>query len=130
MNRKISRLQMAVVSLIKELQALISVRIPLEILPTKGKLKFNNNNSDSKSIYSNSSGNNNNNNNEYKYIYNDDNNDDDDDDINSNKNNNNDNIKVMIKIKFYLLKFLQNQLFTVLSERSGSHDIAKFIPNR
>ena len=50
------------INLIKNLQALISVRVPLETIPTKGKLKF-----DCKNVLnsncSNSSGNNNDNNN-------------------------------------------------------------------
>ena len=56
--------------------------LPLKILPTDGKLKFDSNNIDSKINYSNSGGNNNDNNNtnEYKYIYSD-NNDDDDNNI-------------------------------------------------
>ena len=58
--------------LIKNLQALISVREPLETLPTDGKLKFDSKNNDSKSNYSNSSGN-----------YDDD--DDDEDKNDSNK---------------------------------------------
>ena len=43
--------------LIKNLQARISVREPLETLLTNGKLKFDSKNNDSKSNYSNSSGN-------------------------------------------------------------------------
>ena len=45
--------------LIKNLQARISVREPLETLLTNGKLKFDSKNNDSKSNYSNGSGNNN-----------------------------------------------------------------------
>ena len=64
MNRKISKLQMAGINLIKNLKVLISIRVPLETLPTNGKLKFGSNND----LRSNSSGNNNDNdNNEYKY---------------------------------------------------------------
>ena len=56
---------MAGINLIKNLKALISVRVPLETVPTNGKLKFDIKNNDSKSNYSNSSGvNNDNNNNE------------------------------------------------------------------
>ena len=84
-KRKISTPQMAGITLIRNLLALISIRVPLETsLPTNGKLKFDSNNNDSKSNYSNSSGNNNDNN-EYEYSYNNDNNDDD----KSNSNNNN-----------------------------------------
>ena len=61
---------MAEINLIKNLEALISVRVPLKTVPTNGKLKFTNGklkfdskNNDSKSNYSNSSGNNNDNNN-------------------------------------------------------------------
>ena len=43
--------------LIKNLQARISVREPLETLLANGKLKFDSKNNDSKSNYSNSSGN-------------------------------------------------------------------------
>ena len=55
---------MAGINLIKNLKALISIRVPLETLPTNGKLKFGSNND----LRSNSSGNNNDNdNNEYKF---------------------------------------------------------------
>ena len=58
---------MARENLIKNLKALISVRFPLEAIPTNGKLKFDSKNNDSENNYSNSSGNNNDNdNNEYK----------------------------------------------------------------
>ena len=61
---------MARINLIKSLKTLISVRIPLEIVPTNEKLKFDSKNNDSKSNYSNSSGNiNDNSNNEHKYNY-------------------------------------------------------------
>ena len=63
MNRKISRSQIAGINLIKNLQALIPVRVPLETVPTNGKLKFDTKNDDSKNSYSNSSGNNNDNDN-------------------------------------------------------------------
>ena len=46
-------------NLIKNLQDLISVRLPIETLFTNGKIKFNSNNNDSKSNCSNSSDNNN-----------------------------------------------------------------------
>ena len=59
---------MAEINLIKNLKARISLRVPLEIVSTNGKLKFDSKNNDSKSTYCNSSGNNNdNNNNEYEY---------------------------------------------------------------
>ena len=64
MNRKISRLQTAEKSLIKNHYALISVRPSLETAPTNGKLKFDSKNNDLKINCSNSSGNNNDNNNE------------------------------------------------------------------
>ena len=76
---------MAGIILMKNLQALISVRVPLETLPTDGKRKFDSNNNDSECNYINSSSNiNNNNNNECKYSYNNDN---DDDDNNNSYNN-------------------------------------------
>ena len=89
MNRKVSRSKMGGINPIKHFQAFISVRVPLETLPTNGKLTFDSNNTDQKSNYINSSGNNddnNNNNNEYKYSYNNDNTDDDNN--NSDGNNN------------------------------------------
>ena len=58
-----SRSQMAGINQIKDLKALISVRVPLETVPTNGKLKFDSKNNNSESNYSNSSGNNNVNNN-------------------------------------------------------------------
>ena len=67
---------MAGIVLMKNLQALISVRVPLETLPTDGKRTFDSNNNDSECNYINSSSNINNNNNEYKYSYNNDNDDD------------------------------------------------------
>ena len=69
------------INLTKNLQALISIRIPLNTLPTYGKLKCDSENN-------NLSSNNDNNNNEQKYNYNNDNNDDNDEN-NSNKNNKN-----------------------------------------
>ena len=54
---------MAGIYLIKNLKALIYVRVPLETVPTNGKRKCDSKNNDSKSNYSNSSGNNNDNNN-------------------------------------------------------------------
>ena len=51
---------MAGINLIKNLKALISVRVPLETVP---KFKFDSKNNDLESSYSNSSGNNNDNNN-------------------------------------------------------------------
>ena len=54
---------MAGINLIKNLKALISVRVPLKAVPTNGKLKFDNKYNDSKSNYINSSGNNNDNDN-------------------------------------------------------------------
>ena len=48
MNRKISGSQMAGISLIKNLQALIFVRVPPETLSTNEIRKFNSNNNDSK----------------------------------------------------------------------------------
>ena len=75
---------MAGIILMKNLQALISVRVPLETLPTDGKRKFDSNNNDSECNYINSSSNINNNNNECKYSYNNDN---DDDDNNNSYNN-------------------------------------------
>ena len=63
MKRKISRSEMAGINLIKNLYALICIRVSLEMLPNNGKLKFDSKNNDSKSNYSNSSGNNNDNNN-------------------------------------------------------------------
>ena len=50
-------------NLIKNLQALISVRVPEEIVLTNGKLKVDSENNDSKSNFSTSSGNNDENNN-------------------------------------------------------------------
>ena len=63
-----SRSQKTGINLIKNLQALIFVRVPLETLPTDRKLNFNSNNIDSKNYCSGTSGNNNGNNynNEYK----------------------------------------------------------------
>ena len=55
---------MAGINLIKNLKALISVRVPLETVPTNGKFKFDSKNNDSKSNHSNNSGNNNDINNE------------------------------------------------------------------
>ena len=55
---------MARINLIKNLKDLISVRVPLETVPTNGKFKFDSKNNDSKSNYSNSSRNNNDNNND------------------------------------------------------------------
>ena len=55
---------MAGINLIKNLKALISVRVHLETISTNGKFKFDSKNNDWKSNYSNSSGNNNHNNNE------------------------------------------------------------------
>ena len=52
---------MAQINLIENLKALISVRVPLETVPTNIKFKFNSKNNDSKSNYSNISGNNNDN---------------------------------------------------------------------
>ena len=52
---------MAGINLKNNLEALISVRVPLD---TNGKLKFDSKNNDSNSNYSNNSGNNNDNNNE------------------------------------------------------------------
>ena len=76
---------MAGINLIKNLKTLIFVRIPLEIVPTNEKLKFDSKNNGSKSNYSNSSGNiNANGNNEQKYNYYSNNNDD-----HANNNNNN-----------------------------------------
>ena len=68
---------MAGIILMKNLQALISVRVPLETLPTDGKRKSDSNNNDPECNYINSSGNinNNNNKNEFKYSYNNDNDD-------------------------------------------------------
>ena len=54
---------MAGKNLKKNLQALISVRVPLEIVLTNGKLKVDSENNDSKSNFSTSSGNNDENNN-------------------------------------------------------------------
>ena len=66
-NRKISRSQMAGISLIKICWALISVRVPLETLPTKGKISIsinntNNSNNDSNNDNDNSNNNDNNDN--------------------------------------------------------------------
>ena len=55
---------MAGINLIKNLKALISVRVPLETAPTNGKFKFDSKNNDSKSNHSNNNGNNNDINNE------------------------------------------------------------------
>ena len=52
---------MAEINLIKNLKPLISVRVPIEAVPTNEKFKFNSKNNDSKSNYSNSSDNNDNN---------------------------------------------------------------------
>ena len=65
---------MARINLIKNLKDLISVRVPLETVPTNGKFKFDSKNNDSKSNYSNSSRNNNDNNNDQEYNDNNDNN--------------------------------------------------------
>ena len=86
---------MAEINLKKNLKALISVRVPLEIVPTSGKFKFDSKINDSISNYSNSSGNNNDDNNEQKHNYNNDNNNNDKNDSNNNTekffdNNNND----------------------------------------
>ena len=54
---------MAGISLIKNLEALISVKLLLETVPTNGKCKFDSKNNDSKSNHSTSSGNSNDNNN-------------------------------------------------------------------
>ena len=87
---------MAGINLIKNLKALIYVRVPLETIPTNQKLKFDNKNKDLKSNYSNSSDSRNDNNNEWKYNCNNDNNivDDKNNSSNINKkffdNNNND----------------------------------------
>ena len=51
---------MVEINLIKNLKALISVRVSLETIPSNGKFEFDN---DLKSKYSNSSGNNSDNNN-------------------------------------------------------------------
>ena len=51
------------INLIKNLNALISIRVPLENVPTNGKFKIDSKNNDSKSNYSNGSDNNNDNNN-------------------------------------------------------------------
>ena len=67
---------MAGIILMKNLQALISVRVPLETLPTDGKCKFDSNNNDSECNYINSSSNIDNNNNECKHSFNNDNDDD------------------------------------------------------
>ena len=67
---------MARINLIKNLKDLISVRVPLETVPTNGKFKFDSKNNDSKSNYSNNS---------------DDDDDDDDDDHNNNNNSSNNN---------------------------------------
>ena len=53
---------MAGINLIKNFKALISITVPLDAVPTNGKLKFGNKNNDSGSKYSNTSANNNNNN--------------------------------------------------------------------
>ena len=66
---------MAAINLKKNLLALISVRIPLDTLPTNEKLKFDSNNNDWNSNYSESTQNKNNN--EYKYDYNNASNDND-----------------------------------------------------
>lgn len=88
MNRKISRLQIAEIHLIKNIQPHIFVRIALETISINGGLEFDSKDSDLKSTYSNSNGNNiddDNNIVEYKYSYNDNN----DDDKNSRNNNDN-----------------------------------------
>ena len=87
MNRKISRLQIAEIHLIKNIQPHIFVRIALETISINGGLEFDSKDSDLKSTYSNSSGNNidDDKNIEYKYSYNDNN----DDDKNSSNNNDN-----------------------------------------
>ena len=54
---------MARINLIKNFKALISVRVPLETVPTNIKFKFDSKNNDSQSNYSNISGNNNDKNN-------------------------------------------------------------------
>ena len=76
---------MTVMNLIKNFQALITIRLLPETLPKNGKLKFNSKTNDSRSNYNDSSGNINENiNNEQKYNYNNFNNFDDDDKDNSN----------------------------------------------
>ena len=87
MNRKISRLQIAEIHLIKNIQPHIFVRIALETISINGGLEFDSKDSDLKSTYSNSNGNNidDDKNIEYKYSYNDNN----DDDKNSSNNNDN-----------------------------------------
>ena len=54
---------MAGINLLKNLKALISVRVPLETVPTNGKLRFDSKNNVSKSNNGNTSGSNNDNNN-------------------------------------------------------------------
>ena len=56
---------MARMNLIKSLKDLISVRVPLETVPTNGKFKFDSKINDSKSNYCNNSGDNNG----QKYIF-------------------------------------------------------------
>ena len=83
---------MVEINIIKDVKCLISVRVPLETIPTNGKLKFDNKNYDSTTNYSNRSGISYDNNNEQKYNYDNDHNDDD-------KNNSNNNmIKKFLKI--------------------------------
>ena len=55
---------MAGINLIKNIKALISVRVPLETVPTNGKLKFDSKSNYLESNYGDSSCNNNGNNNE------------------------------------------------------------------
>ena len=77
---------MAVINLMKNVEALISVRISVKTVLTNGKFKFDSKNNDSESNSSNSIGNNNDNkNNEQKHNYKNDNNNED-----KNKSNNND----------------------------------------
>ena len=85
---------MAGVNLIKNLKALISVRVSLETVSTNGKFKFASKKNDSKSNYSISGGDNNDSNNEQKYSHNNDNNNDD-------KNNNNNNNKKLFENNNY-----------------------------
>ena len=54
---------MAEINVIKNLKTPIFVRVPLETVPTDGKLKFDSKNNDSKSNYTNSIDNNDDNNN-------------------------------------------------------------------
>ena len=60
------RSKMAGINLIKICQALVSVRVPLETLPTKGRksIRINNTNNNNKNSDNNDNNDNNNNNNE------------------------------------------------------------------